>query len=358
MGPGVAVAEVRNAVRACLSDLAPGDLALVACSGGADSLALAAAAAFVAPRLGLRAGGVTIDHGLQPGSGERAANAAALLSKLGLDPVRSAAVTVAPARSAVGPEASARSAAGPEAAARVARYGALDEAAQEYAAAAVLLGHTLDDQAETVLLGLARGSGGRSLAGMAARRGPYRRPLLGVRRATTSAACAELGLEPWQDPHNRDFRFARARVRHQALPALEAALGPGVAEALVRTASQLRADAECLEDLAFAESAKIRGYGSDPAGLDVGWLRELPAAIRTRVLRDAAIMAGCPRGALTAGHVEAIDALVTGWRGQRWADLPGGVRARRQAGKVWFTGSALGGRAPGGRAPGGRAPGD
>ena len=195
-------------------------------------------------------------------------------------------------------------AAGPEAAARVARYGALDEAAQAYGAAAVLLGHTLDDQAETVLLGLARGSGGRSLAGMAARRGPYRRPLLGVRRATTSAACAELGLEPWQDPHNRDFRFARARVRHQALPALEAALGPGVAEALVRTASQLRADAECLEDLAFAESAKLRGYGSDPAGLDAGWLRALPAAIRTRVLRDAAIMAGCPPGALTAGHVE------------------------------------------------------
>ena len=98
MGPGVAVAEVRNAVRTCLSDLAAGDLVLVACSGGADSLALAAAAAFVAPRLGLRAGGVTVDHGLQPGSAERAASVAALLSKLGLDPVRGAAVTVAPAR--------------------------------------------------------------------------------------------------------------------------------------------------------------------------------------------------------------------------------------------------------------------
>ncbi len=336
MGPGVAVAEVRTAVRTCLSDLAAGDLVIVACSGGADSLALAAATAFVAPRLGLRAGGVTVDHGLQPGSGERAADVAALLSKLGLDPVRSAAVTVAPAASA----------AGPEAAARTARYGALAEAATEYGAAAVLLGHTLDDQAETVLLGLARGSGGRSLAGMAARRGPYRRPLLGVRRATTSAACAELGLQPWQDPHNRDSRFARARVRHQALPALEAALGPGVAEALARTASQLRADAECLDDLAFAESAKLRGCCSDPAGLDAGWLRELPAAIRTRVLRDAAIMAGCPPGALTAGHVDRVDALVTGWRGQRWVDLPGGVRARRQAGKVWFTGSAPSPSAP------------
>ena len=332
MGPGVAVAEVRNAVRACLGDLAAGDLVLVACSGGADSLALAAATAFVAPRLGLRAGGVTVDHGLQPGSGERAGRVAALLSKLGLDPVRSVAVTVAAARSA----------AGPEAAARVARYGALDVAAGEYGAAAVLLGHTLDDQAETVLLGLARGSGGRSLAGMPARRDPYRRPLLAVRRATTGAACVELGLEPWQDPHNGDFRFARARVRHQALPALEAALGPGVAEALARTASQLRADAECLDDLAFAESGQLRGDCSDPAGLDAGWLRALPAAVRTRVLRDAAVMAGCPHGALTAGHVDSIDALVTGWHGQRWVDLPGGVRALRRDGKVWFTSTAPG----------------
>jgi tRNA(Ile)-lysidine synthase len=358
MGPGVAVAEVRNAVRACLADLAAGDLVLVACSGGADSLALAAAAAFVAPRLGLRAGGVTVDHGLQPGSAERAGEVTALLSGLGLDPVRAAAVTVPPPATA----------AGPEAAARRARYAALDVAAKEYGAVAILLGHTLDDQAETVLLGLARGSGGRSLAGMPARRGRYRRPLLAVRRATTGAACAELGLVPWQDPHNRDFRFARARVRHQALPALEAALGPGVAEALARTAGQLRADAECLDDLAFAESGQLRhsvswdpggaggvvsppggsggmgppgeeGASSAPAGLEARWLSALPAAIRARVLRDAAIMAGCPHGALTAGHVDRIDALVTAWHGQRWVDLPGGVRARRRDGKVWFTSS-------------------
>ena len=327
MGPGVAVAEVRNAVRACLADLTAGDLVLVACSGGADSLALAAAAAFAAPRLGLRAGGVTVDHGLQPGSAERAGEVTAILSGLGLDPVQSHAVTVPP------------SAAGPEAAARQARYAALDEAAEAHGAVAILLGHTLDDQAETVLLGLARGSGGRSLAGMPARRGRYRRPLLGVRRGTTAAACADLDLKPWQDPHNEDFRFARARVRHQALPALEAALGPGVAEALARTAGQLRADAECLDDLAFAESGQLRSNGSDPAGLDTSWLGALPAAIRARVLRDAAIMAGCPHGALTAGHVDRIDALVTAWHGQRWVDLPGGVRARRRDGKLWFTSS-------------------
>jgi len=338
VGPGPAVAEIRNAVRDCLCDLEQGDLVLAACSGGADSLALAAALAFVAPRAGLRGGGVTVDHGLQPGSGERAADVAGLLRSLGLDPVRSVAVTVAPARAA----------AGPEAAARAARYRALDEVASE-SGAAVLLGHTLDDQAETVLLGLARGSGGRSLAGMPARKGPYRRPLLAVRRAATSAACAELGLEPWQDPHNGDFRYTRARVRHQAMPALEAALGPGVAESLARTASQLRADAECLDDLAFAEGGHLRGDCSDPAGLAAGWLLGLPAAIRTRVLRDAAIMAGCPHGALTARHVEQVDALVTGWRGQRWIDLPGGVRARRRDGMVWFTSTQPAGRDSSGR---------
>jgi len=205
----------------------------------------------------------------------------------------------------------------------------------------VLLGHTLDDQAETVLLGLARGSGGRSLAGMPASRGTYRRPLLNVRRATTGQACADLGLDPWQDPHNSDFRFARARVRHQALPALEAALGPGVAQALARTASLLRADAEFLDDLASAES---RHRDEDPEGLDAQWLLGLPAAMRTRVLRDAAVMAGCPHGSLTAGHVEQVEALVTGWRGQRWVDLPGGVRARRLDGQVRFTGGDQAGR--------------
>jgi tRNA(Ile)-lysidine synthase len=161
--------------------------------------------------------------------------------------------------------------------------------------------------------------------------------LLGVRRVTTLAACAELGVDPWRDPHNDDLRFARPRVRHQALPALEAALGPGVAQALARTARQLRADADCLDELAFAESGHLRDAASDPAGLDVGWLVALPEAIRTRVLRDAAIMAGCPPGALTARHIQQVEELVTCWHGQRWADLPGRVRVRRRDGKVWFT---------------------
>jgi tRNA(Ile)-lysidine synthase len=329
MGPGAAVAEIRNAVKDCLADLESGALVLAACSGGPDSVALAAALAFVGPRTGLRCGGVTVDHGLQRGSAERAAGVAGLLVDLKLDPVYNIAVEV-PA------------AGGPEAAARAARYRALDEVAtrapRPEAQAVVLLGHTLDDQAETVLLGLARGAGARSLSGMRARRGIYRRPLLGIRRITTLSACAELGIDPWSDPHNDDLRFARARVRHRALPALEAALGPGIAEALARTARQLRADADYLDDLAFAESGQLRGTGSDPAGLDVKWLADLPEAIRSRVLREAAIMAGSPPGALTAGHVQQADELVTCWHGQRWADLPGGVRVRRRDGKLWFTG--------------------
>jgi tRNA(Ile)-lysidine synthase len=311
-----AVAEVRNAVRASLAGLAPGELVLVACSGGPDSLALAAALAFVAPRAGLRAGAVTVDHGLQPGSADRAGQVAGTLRGLGLDPVQAVTVTV-------------DGSGGPEAAARAARYAALEKAAADVGAAAVLLGHTLDDQAETVLLGLARGSGARSLAGMPPRRGIFARPLLGVRRPVTAAACEALGLHSWADPHNADRRFARVRVRLDALPALEAALGPGVAEALARTAGQLRDDAEVLEEIAQAQ----RMRGAELSAVD---LAALPGAVRARVLRSAALDAGCPAGALTAAHVARIGDLVTDWHGQRGVDLPGGIRARRRSGRLCF----------------------
>lgn len=319
MGGGLspAVAAVRQAVRASLAGFPQGDLVLVACSGGPDSLALAAALAFAAPRAGLRAGAVSIDHGLQQGSAARAASVAAVARELGLDPVQVRSVTV-----------NARG--GPEAAARAARYGALEKAAADLGATAVLLGHTLDDQAETVLLGLARGSGARSLAGMAPRRGIFVRPLLGVRRDVTVAACDALGLSPWADPHNADRRFARVRVRLDALPALEAALGPGVAEALARTASQLRDDAEVLEKIAAEEQSRAA------CPLSVARIAGLPDAVRTRVLRSAALAAGCPAGALTAAHVTRISELVTNYRGQRWIDLPGGVRASRLSGRIVF----------------------
>ena len=314
MGGGLSpvVAAVRNGVHASLDGYPPGDLVLAACSGGPDSLALAAALAFVAPRAGLRAGAVTVDHGLQAGSADRATHVAATLRGLGLDPVVAVAVTV-------------DGDGGPEAAARTARYAALEKAAADLGAAAVLLGHTLDDQAETVLLGLARGSGARSLAGMAPRRGIFLRPLLGVRRQETTGACAALGLAPWEDPHNADRRFARVRVRLDALPALEAALGPGVAQALARTADQLRDDAEVLEKISSNERT-----------VDTASLARLPGAVRNRVLRTAALAAGCPAGTLTSAHVARVAELVSNWHGQRWIDLPGGVRASRRSGEVVF----------------------
>jgi tRNA(Ile)-lysidine synthase len=386
MGPHPAVAEVRLAVRRCLSGagLAPGDLVLVACSGGADSLALAAALAFEAPKLGLRGGGVTVDHGLQPGSADQAQRVTKALVAMGLDPVQSISATVA--RPGAGGERGGpgdgsgrgdvgdggergeraspgdpsggdgpgergepggrggREYPGPEAAARAARYRALEQAASSCGAAAILLGHTTDDQAETVLLGLARGSGARSLAGMPERNGRCLRPLLEISRATTRAACAALGLEPWDDPQNADPSFARARVRHRLLPALEQELGPGVTEALARSARQLRTDAEFLDSLATAEAQRLASPGG---GLPLDALAALPQAIRSRVLRDAATAAGCPPGALTARHVAGLEALVTAWRGQQWIDLPGGIRGRRRYGKLQF--SSSNGEAAGGR---------
>lgn len=323
MGPPAAVAEVRHAVRSALAELPAGALVLVACSGGADSLALAAATAHVAPKLGHRAGAVTVDHGLQDGSAARAEQVASALRQLGLDPVRVAGVRVT-------------GAGGPEAAARDARYEALDQACAELGAAAVLLGHTRDDQAETVLLRLARGSGARSLAGMPPATGHYLRPLLELSRDRVHEACLAAGLQPWADPHNTDPAYTRSRVRHDVLPVLDAALGPGVAAALARTARLLRADADALDAWADRVAADC---GDPAAGLDIAALSGLPDAVRTRVLHRAAVAAGCPAGSLGAKHVAAADELLTAWHGQAGADLPGGVRVVRVDGRLRFTGA-------------------
>ena len=323
MGPVPAVAAIRLAVRTALADHQPGELVLVACSGGADSLALACATAFVAPRLGLRCGGVSVDHGLQDGSPERAAEVVALLRQRGLDPVEAVAVTV-------GREG------GPEAAARTARYEALDHFAERFGARSVLLGHTRDDQAETVLLGLARGSGARSLAGMPAVSGPggrYRRPLLNLPRAATVEACAAEGVHPWLDPHNADPAYTRSRIRHEVLPVLEKHLGGGVVEALARTAKLFRDDADALD----AWAAQVEAEVTDATGtMDAARLAEVPPAVRSRVLRRSAIRAGSPAGDLFARHVEAMDQLVTGWHGQGPLHLPGAVELRRRSGRLTF----------------------
>jgi tRNA(Ile)-lysidine synthase len=294
-----AVAATRSALRRALTDqpeLAAGDRLLVAVSGGADSLALAAATAWVAPRLGLSAAAVTVDHGLQAGSADRAVAVGRICGELGLEPVRIETVTV-----------SGRG--GPEAAARGARYRALTATLDRVGAALLLLGHTLDDQAETVLLGLARGSGARSLAGMSTRTGPYLRPFLHLRRATTVAAVAALNLTPWEDPHNADRAFNRDRVRQK----------PGVAESLARTADLLRSDGDALDEWAKTVDS-----------LAVADLLALPSAVRGRVLRAAAVAAGAPPGALSAVHIRELDRLVTNWHGQKPVSLPGGLVGARQ----------------------------
>jgi tRNA(Ile)-lysidine synthase len=212
---------------------------------------------------------------------------------------------------------------GPEAAAREARYAVLDQMVAHFGALAVLLGHTLDDQAETVLLGLTRGSGGRSLAGMRRRFGHYRRPLLDVTRTDTVTACQVEGIEYWNDPHNIDPAFARVRVRRKVLPLLEDELGPGVAGALARTADQLRPDMELLDELARAAYDDLR----DPDGLELKALDDLPPATRSRVLRLAALEAGAAASELFHVHVAAMGQLVSSRVGGAEVQLPGHVTA-------------------------------
>jgi tRNA(Ile)-lysidine synthase len=217
---------------------------------------------------------------------------------------------------------------GPEAAARTARYAALRPFLDQ---GLVLLGHTADDQAETVLLGLGRGSGPRSIAGMRAEQDGFLRPLLVLRRSQTEAACRALGLPFWNDPHNGDLRFRRNRLRQEVLPLLEDVLAGGVTEALVRTAGQLQADLDTLDQLAARALAAAAVPGG---GLNVQPLGGQPDGIVSRVLKAWAERAGA--GPLTAVHVLELWRLVRDWHGQGPIDLPGGYSARRASGMLWL----------------------
>ena len=312
MGPHPAVAAVRLAVRQALARYPKDRHAYVACSGGADSVALASALAFEARAAHRPAGLVTVDHGLQPDSQRQAAAVVELGHQLGLKPVLRLAVEVG-------------GQGGPEAAARTARYAALRPLTEH---GLVLLGHTADDQAETVLLGLGRGSGIRSIAGMRPADRGLLRPLLGLRRADTEAACAALGLPSWQDPHNLDPRFRRVRLRTEVLPLLEEVLAGGVTEALARTASQLQDDLDALRLL--ADRILTQAHHSD--GLHVSGLQGQPAALTGRVLKRWAEEGGA--GPLTAEHVRQLTRLVTDWHGQDGIALPGGYQACRTSGRL------------------------
>jgi tRNA(Ile)-lysidine synthase len=345
-----AVAASRLAVREALADVEAGQRVLVACSGGPDSMALAAAAAREGHAAAWSVSVLIVDHGLHPDSAEVATSVAARLTSSDLFATLESVDVV---QVDVGHDG------GPEAAARSARYAALAVHAERLDAV-VLLGHTRDDQAESVLLGLARGSGLRSLAAMRAVSGRYRRPFLALTRAQTTQVCQVLGLEVWHDPANADERFGRVRVRRVVLPVLEAELGPGVAAALARTAEQAAADVDALDTLADALFARataprpsllqVEDVGSvdvessvdaappvdaePPVVLHLDALPDAPTALRRRVLRQAALAAGSPGGDLFAVHVAALDALVVSWHGQRGVDLPGRVTAVRRGSEL------------------------
>ena len=311
----LAVPAVRNAVRTWLEKFEAGDKVLVAVSGGADSLALAHALSVEGKLLAITVVAVTVDHQLQPGSAAQAENVVNQLSAMDLKClIKKVEVNIKD---------------GLEASARSARYKAINEVVQTENAVAVFLGHTQDDQAETVLLGLARGSGTRSLSGMAAHSGIFIRPLLGLTRETTQSYCEQSDLKFWEDPHNQDSQFARVRVRTEAIPVLEKTIGPGISEALARSSQLLREDADALDNWAQHEAMKL-----NLADLECAHLEAMPKAIRTRVLRIAIYAQGAPSGSVTAEHVSVIEAFITAWSGQGAANLPGGVKVERISGRL------------------------
>jgi len=304
--------EIRKAVKPWIADSS--QTILFGCSGGADSMALGLALFLEANQTKVIP--VVVDHGLQDGSAQIASQTISKLKKIGYTQVETAVAQV-------------KITDGLEASARRARYQIFNQFIDTHTPKYFLLAHTLNDQAETVLLGLARGSGARSLSGMAVENNIYVRPLLKISRQTTVAACHEGGIEIWSDPHNDDLRFARVRARKNALPILEENLGPGITEALVRSADLLRDDADALDSFALEYFAQ-----TDPLNLSVNELERLPRAIRTRVLRLAIYQAGAPAGSLSAEHINGAEALISDWHGQKELSLPGDVKLLRNSGRI------------------------
>jgi len=330
MGPDPAVAACRVAVRRALPVTSADDggfgrpqvrgqgCVLVACSGGADSLALLAAAIFEAHKASMRVIGAVVDHGLQEGSAAHTGRVVEQMARLGADETASIRVAVDPGPSGI------------EAGARAARYAAFGRLAVHFDADVVLLGHTLDDQAETVLLGLTHGSGPRSLQGMRDLFDQdgvaFVRPFLQISRRQTEQACRAQGVSWWEDPHNSDPRFVRSRIRHTVMPMLERELGPGIAETLARTAGLIRADVQALDSMAEASL----GAAQDGAGgLDTSVLETYQDAIRTRVIRLAAIRAGAIAGELTREHIYAVADIARRAQDHRRIQLPGHLTAYR-----------------------------
>ena len=311
-----ALLELRQAVRFWFEKLEPNSKVCIGVSGGADSLALAAAAKLESKNFSIDLVAVIVDHGLQANSAEIAEFAKQQLIKLGFQDIF------------VG-RASVQITDGLEASARRARYKVFQQAIETYGPNTFLLGHTKNDQAEGVLLGLARGSGTKSLSGMQEVSGIFVRPLLGIDRATTEIACHESNIEYWVDPHNSNQDFTRVRVRENILPLLENDVGPGIIDALARSAKILREDATALDEWAENIFRQV-----EPMDIEISILATLPVAVRSRVLRMAIYAAGAPAGSISAAHLEPIEAFVSDWRGQGHTSLPGGVKVCRISGRL------------------------
>ena len=310
--------DARRAARNALAHFEPGDRILLAVSGGADSLLLAAATNLEASKVGIQLNALVVDHQLQKDSEQVALTAQKKLVEFGITEVN---VTQVLVNEDVGNG-------GLEAAARRARYDALDVEADRIGAVAIFLGHTEDDLAETVLLGLARGSGTRSLSGMAFQVGRYVRPFLELTRAQVLAACQESGIEYWSDPHNQEMSFARVRVRNEILPMMEKEIGPGISKALARTSRILREDADALDLIAGDLFASL----ADPTQIPIELIAEVPSAVRKRVIKRAIEAMGAPTP--TAEQILEVDALVAAWKGQGPVALAGGITARRDSGRL------------------------
>ena len=311
-----ALLELRQAVRFWFEKLEPNSKVCIGVSGGADSLALAAAAKLESKNFSIDLVAVIVDHGLQANSAEIAEFAKQQLIKLGFQDIF------------VG-KANVQITDGLEASARRARYKVFQQAIETYNPNTFLLGHTKNDQAEGVLLGLARGSGTKSLSGMQEVSGIFVRPLLGIDRATTEIACHESNIEYWVDPHNSNQDFTRVRVRENILPLLENDIGPGIVDALARSAKILREDATALDEWAENIFRQV-----EPMDIEISILATLPVAVRSRVLRMAIYAAGAPAGSISAAHLEPIEAFVSDWRGQGHTSLPGGVKVCRISGRL------------------------
>lgn len=307
------MADCRRAVANCVGehlDDTPHQRVLIATSGGSDSLALAWAAAFVLPRHGHFGEAVIIDHQLQDNSAEVAAAAKARLIDMGLD------VTILPV--------SVDGTGNVEENARTARYQALENCAAAHGATAILLGHTEDDQAETVLLGLTRGSGPTSIRGMSTKRGLWLRPFLGVSAKTTEQACLDAGIDWWEDPHNTDPRFVRPRIRHDLLPVIEDTLGPGISKALAHTAKLVGDDDDYLNELAASWLAAL---DTDSGALPTSALAKLARPLRTRIVRG---WVKARLGVSMSFHqTDMVDALIADWEGQGPVSVAGSRLGRR-----------------------------